>query len=630
MKKLFFTLVMAISMVNLFGTTYYWIGGATGNWSDVSKWSLSSGGAAASAVPGTADDAIFDTSSGASPTVTLSAATAVNTLSVSTGGTVSLAGATPALTYPASTLTVNTALTFSGNSVLSILPTTSGQGLTLGNGSANFTLTGCNATNYLDGNSYTYFAFNVPALNPTSVTPYFNPTFTAAYTSTAGFGAITVTKGTINLGNNVTTARLILSSNNSQQLILGANTTFNLVGNGSSQFSGLSTGGVVDASASGCKFILTSSNATILNALGRIFKPNTVINSFEMNKSTATFIPPAPMTVNNLVLTAGTINNSTNANITVANGGTITRTAGRLLTPPVYGTSISDLVNLTIAGSCTADNEVLGSLGKIGTLTINSGITYTVFNLATAPGYYLSAFNGGIGYSTAITPTVAAPPSGNAPNLSTAVNYGYLNTITSSGSGLGLYSVAPSITFAAPSVSAWVANTAYIVNNVVSSGANYYVCTTAGTSSLTTGPSSTSASKDGVTDGTAKWACLGTSLVTATATATMLPTSIMVNALTNNGTLTDGNVPNVISVSVPTANTKVQDSKISMSSKNGNLTINGLNNGDLVSVYSAKGQLVKTLTATFSTSSIALPQGVYVVKVISATLGSSVEKVIVE
>lgn len=619
MKKLFFTFVMAISMVNLFGTTYYWVGGSTGNWSDGAKWSLTSGGAAASAVPGTSDDAIFDTNSGTGVSVTLTAGTTVNTVEAGTGGTITILGNFA--------LVMNTALTFTGNTILASLPTNNGNGLTFGNGS-NFTLTGCNATNFLDGNANTYFIFNIT--NPTSITAYFNPNFTAAYTSALGYGAISITKGIITLGNNVTFMRIVLSSNNSQQLIIGANNTLTVAGNGSSMFSGQSTGGVVDASASGCKFILTSQNATILNAMGRIFKPNSVVNSFEMNKSTYTFIPPAPMTVNNLVLTAGTINNSTNANITVANGGTITRTAGRLLTPPVYGTSGSDLVNLTIAGSCTADNEILGSLGKIGTLTINSGITYTMFNLATPPGYYLSAFNGGIGYSTAITPTVAAPPAGNAPTLATAVNYGYLNTITSSGSGLGLYASAPSITFAAPTVSAWAASTSYTANTVVSSGANYYLCTTAGTSTSPTGPSATSAWKDAITDGTAKWACLGTSLVTATASATMLPTSIVVNALTNSGTLTDANVPNVISVNVPTATTKVQASKISISAKNGNLTIKGLCNGDLISIFNAKGQLIKSLNAKEITSTIALSQGVYVVKVNSVTSGSSVEKVIVE
>lgn len=44
--------------------TYYWVGG-TGNWTDVSHWSLTSGGAGGTVVPGTLDNAIFDGASGA-------------------------------------------------------------------------------------------------------------------------------------------------------------------------------------------------------------------------------------------------------------------------------------------------------------------------------------------------------------------------------------------------------------------------------------------------------------------------------------------------------------------------------------------------------------------------------------
>ena len=628
MKKILLSIVLAVALTNVFGATYYWVGGATGNWSDVTKWSLASGGTAGTAVPGTADDAIFDSNSG-NPTVTLTAAATVNTLTISTGGTVTLTGAL--------SLTINTSLTFTGNTILASLPTTNGQGITFGNGTANFTLTGNSATSYLDGNGNTYFVFNIPNTNPTSITPFFNPNYTTAYTSSGGFGAISITKGIITLGNNVTTSRLILSSNNSEQLILGANTAITVTGNGSSTFSGLTTGGVVDASATGSRFIVTSMNSTVLNALGRIFKPNTVINSFEMNKSTYNFIPPAPMTVNNLVLTAGTIYNSSNNNITVTNGGTITRTAGKLLIPPVYGTTPTDMVNLTIAGNCTADNEILGTVGKIGALTVNSGITYTVFNLATAPGYYLSAFNGGIGYSSAQTPTISAPASGNAPTLATAVSYGYLNTITSTGSGLGLYTTAPTITFNAPTVNAWVASTPYVVNNVVSSGStpSYYVCTTAGTSGTsTTGPSgltnATSPSKDAITDGGAKWAYLGTSLVTATATATMLPTAITVNSKT--GTVTDPNTTGVITVSstTPNNNIRVSETNLIFSGINGNLIINGLNTGNVVSVYRINGQLAKTFTAESSTSTTALQQGMYIVKVENAASDYSVSKVIVE
>ena len=48
---------------NVKATTYYWIGGP-GNWNNTSNWSLSSGSVAASAIPNSTDDVIFDNNSG--------------------------------------------------------------------------------------------------------------------------------------------------------------------------------------------------------------------------------------------------------------------------------------------------------------------------------------------------------------------------------------------------------------------------------------------------------------------------------------------------------------------------------------------------------------------------------------
>jgi hypothetical protein len=59
---LMFTLATSLTFA---GTTYYWVGGAgtsgaPKSWNSGSNWSTSSGGAAASAVPGSSDIAIFD------------------------------------------------------------------------------------------------------------------------------------------------------------------------------------------------------------------------------------------------------------------------------------------------------------------------------------------------------------------------------------------------------------------------------------------------------------------------------------------------------------------------------------------------------------------------------------------
>lgn len=52
------------------GNTYYWIGG-TGNWDDANHWSLTSGGAPATCIPGIKDTVIFDFNSGSPVTVTV-------------------------------------------------------------------------------------------------------------------------------------------------------------------------------------------------------------------------------------------------------------------------------------------------------------------------------------------------------------------------------------------------------------------------------------------------------------------------------------------------------------------------------------------------------------------------------
>lgn len=53
---------------------------------------------------------------------------------------------------------------------------------------------------------------------------------------------------------------------------------------------------------------------------------------------------------------------------------------------------------------------------------------------------------------------------------------------------------------------AWQASTAYALNQHVSNGGNVYICTTAGTSASSGGPSGTGT---GITDGTAVWSYVG-------------------------------------------------------------------------------------------------------------------------
>jgi hypothetical protein len=92
--------------------TYYWIGG-TGNWSDGTKWSLSSGGTPAGCIPGVPDDVVFDENSfpGSNQTVTLNNWAEVNNMTWTAGVNASpnFAGSS------VFSLTINGDLTVAGN-----------------------------------------------------------------------------------------------------------------------------------------------------------------------------------------------------------------------------------------------------------------------------------------------------------------------------------------------------------------------------------------------------------------------------------------------------------------------------------------------------------------------------------
>jgi hypothetical protein len=340
MKKSIIFFFFLIAFANLYGATRYWVGTTAGTWATAANWGTSSGSTSTPGVPAAGDDVIFDNSAGnANPTVTLGAAVTVNSITF-TSSNVTFAGlfaiTANSMTVTSSqvtfihNVTLNSALTFSGTTPR-ITHAGSGSILTfkLGNGGA-FTLTGNSATNYFTGGGNTNFRYDTT----TPLTVYFkanNPTL----------GNFMVDRGLITLGNSIATSRLGLGATNSQELILGTNVTFTLAGSASSVFTNLANGGVVNAAASGSKFLMTSTGATVLGTQpsgpaisGRIFKENTIINNFEFN-STGTFYLPFPMTIDTLKLTAGTINNSTN-NITIAPGGSVISGAGTTTAPVIY------------------------------------------------------------------------------------------------------------------------------------------------------------------------------------------------------------------------------------------------------------------------------------------------------
>jgi hypothetical protein len=74
--------------------TRYWVGGsATWNTTNTTNWSATSGGAGGASAPTSADDVVFDSSSGASPTITMGGSALCNafTATAPTSGTLTLA-----------------------------------------------------------------------------------------------------------------------------------------------------------------------------------------------------------------------------------------------------------------------------------------------------------------------------------------------------------------------------------------------------------------------------------------------------------------------------------------------------------------------------------------------------------
>lgn len=440
MKRNLLTLFFVFLFLNVFATSKFWVGGASGNWSATTSWSLTSGGSSGAAVPLVNDDVYFDASSGAPNIIAywIGASPVLNSLNITSCNvtfaivpaatqsiTANLTTSSAAYTLSASNASVavgqfvyvytgdgkiafgNTVKTISGTALtlnsnptgastsaptLAFVPTTStsittktvtlnnanvnayftitvnggvgngtstydfsflgtstwtqspfanGQSITLGasSGSNTVYVTGNSATNYFDGNNLGYISF----VSPTSQTVWFNQSsiagngtnggLAATAPTVNGWGAISPTKGIITLANSVNTSRVTFGGGgNSQGIILNPNVTLNITGNGSCTFNANAACQGIDASASGSKVILTSQNASILGiTAGNIFfKPSTTINYLELNRPTLTFTLPQAITVNNLVVTAGTFATGAN-NVTLSGSGSATLAPNAIL-----------------------------------------------------------------------------------------------------------------------------------------------------------------------------------------------------------------------------------------------------------------------------------------------------------
>jgi len=189
----------------------FWVTGGTGNWNDTSNWSATTGGASGASVPGSADTATFNASSG-SGTATLDISPTVQTLTMT--------GFTGTLAFGTNTISLNsTGTIFTGDTTYSVTGTpliictnnsATSRTITTGavteansisfritNGTGGLTLTSgfIRDLDFTDGTNPTGFA---GTLGSSNVTVYGNFKASTGMTVTAGTGVLTfaATSGT--------------------------------------------------------------------------------------------------------------------------------------------------------------------------------------------------------------------------------------------------------------------------------------------------------------------------------------------------------------------------------------------------------------------------------------------------
>ena len=107
------------------------------------------------------------------------------------------------------------------------------------------------------------------------------------------------------------------------------------------------------------------------------------ITNLELDNTSFNFSLSSSMVVSgSITLTNGSFTLSSPKTLTMLNGSTIVRgngSFGGANASLVFGTSPTDLINVTIKSTCSNSTEMqsAASPGKVGTLTVNNGATYT-------------------------------------------------------------------------------------------------------------------------------------------------------------------------------------------------------------------------------------------------------------
>lgn len=385
--------------------------GGTGNWSDSQNWSATTGGTAGASVPGSADTAAFDASSG-SGTATVDSNVTIQTLT--------LTGFTGTLAFGTNSISLNsTALIFTGATTCSITGT---PVINVTNATATATTVNVNAMTEANSISFN-FTGGTYQLTIGNFSAFKNLNFVSS--GTTGFGGTLLAHnsadftifGNLTLSSNMThpasTLGYLFAATSGTQIVTSNGKTFDMP---MAQTGVGGTTKLADAFAMGAtrtfNFVngnfdgngQTITGALLLSASGggvTSFKGLNTARPFTVTSSTTTFT--GDNTTGAFGFTTGTLNlggyiltalsfNSSNGNTRVLNFSTstinVTNTAGGTLWTTATVTNLTvtgtPIVNISNSGA-VATSVIPGALSEANAISFNfiNG-TYALTFLASA------------------------------------------------------------------------------------------------------------------------------------------------------------------------------------------------------------------------------------------------------
>jgi hypothetical protein len=367
----------------------FWVTGGTGNWNSTTNWATSTGGIAGASVPGSADTATIDASSGAG-TVTLDISPEIQTLT--------LTGFTGALAFGTNTISLNsTGTIFTGATTVTvtgtpqiiatnnsatartITPTAVTEAnsisfrVTAGTGALTLTAGAYRDLDFTDGTNPTGYA---GALGNSSITIYGSFKASTGMTRTAGTGVYTfaATSGTKTINSGAVTFDNPFTFNGvggtwqlQAALTSGATRTTTLTNGALDLASYTLTTGIFSTTNSNTRVLAFGTGNTTISGNGTTVWSASNTTNFSYTGTSAVNLVYAGSTGTRTAahgITAGTEANAVNINVSAG-------------TDSMNFTNGTKVRNLNFTGFAGAATIGAGTFSSFGNLTISSGMTVT-------------------------------------------------------------------------------------------------------------------------------------------------------------------------------------------------------------------------------------------------------------